>query len=362
MTLVLKNADMAGLLPLDQLVKDMALAFRDLAERQADNAPRVDVASPEDPESGGVVRLSTMQGFVPSLGVAALRFYFSREHWLQAEGTPRIEYSGDYTGLVMLLDAATCRPLAILDDHFQSPLRVAATTAVAADRLARPEASVMALLGSGEQAKAHLIALAAVRDLTEVRVWSPNPEHRAAFADTMATETGIDVRAAVTAEAAVTGADLVTCATNSFGPCFDGAWLSPGAHVALIIVGSTLGRTNPKRGMGEVDRTTYQRSARIVVNNRTDLRNSRQGHLFDLLDEGQLRWEDIHDLGELVTGKAPGRPSPEVITVHGNNRGMGIQFAVSAHLAYREAVRLGRGVELPDELFYTDREGGKWAP
>ncbi len=362
MTLILKNADMEGLIPMPRLVEDMEIAFQELGSGIAETGPRVDVRAVSPGNPNDAVQFNTMQGIVPGLGVAALRFYFSHRLINEVEGAPRVEYAGDYPGLLLLLDLATCRVLAILDDHYQSPLRVAATSAVGAKYLARPDAGVLGMLGSGEQAKAQLLAMTAVRPIKEVRVYSPNPAHRRAFAETMTRRLDVEIRAVDSAREAVEGADIVNCATNSYTPCFDGAWLSPGAHVSLLIVGSSFQGASHEWATGEVDETTYLRSARIGVTMRRDLEESQQGYLYRLLEDGRISRSSVSELGELATGAAHGRVSSDEITVFGNNRGQGMQFAVSARIAYEEAGRRGIGSELPDELFYTDRRGGIWSP
>ena len=124
--------------------------------------------------------------------------------------------------------------LAIIPDGIIQHLRVGASSALAAAAMARPEARTLGLIGAGGQAQAQLLGLAEVRDLSSVRVYSPRPERRGAFAAEMRERLGVSVEAVDSARAAVEGADLVATATNAARPVLDAEWLSPGQHVGYI--------------------------------------------------------------------------------------------------------------------------------
>ena len=357
MTLILKNEQMEALIPMRELIEGMEIAFRDLGNRQAFSTPRSDLLCPAPSEERDSIIFNEMHGVVPSLGVGALRFYFSSARLRDYGDGPRWETPGDYTGLVLLFDIATCRTLAITDDHAHSTVRVAATSAVAAKYLARRDAKIMGLFGTGEQAKAQAMAIPHVRRLEEIRVYSPNAEHRRAFAREMEPRVGVAIRPVDRPGDAVKGAHLVHCATSSQIPVFDGNLLEQGTHVDLIQPGGFHG--TPGTG-GEVDPATYQRANVIVANTRRQIEISQQGFLYGLLSQGQLSWSRIGELGELVAGKFPGRVSDAQITVSCNNHGLGIQFAVSAKLAFDAARKRKIGTDLPEELFFTDRRGGLW--
>jgi thiomorpholine-carboxylate dehydrogenase len=132
-----------------------------------------------------------------------------------------------HLALIMLLDTRTGQPLAVMDGRLITEMRTAAVSAAVTKYLAQPDARVLALLGSGVQAGAHLEALSRVRAFDEVRVWSRNGEHRARFAE----EHGA---VAMEAEEAVRGADVVVTATNALTPILQGRWLKPGAHVNAV--------------------------------------------------------------------------------------------------------------------------------
>ena len=132
-----------------------------------------------------------------------------------------------HLAMIMLFSPDTGEPLAVMDGRLITEMRTAAVSAAVTKRLATPESRVLALLGSGVQAKAHLEALSEVRRFDEVRVWSRTPEHARRFA----AEHGAR---AMDAESAVRGADVVVTATNALNPILKGAWLKSGAHVNAV--------------------------------------------------------------------------------------------------------------------------------
>jgi thiomorpholine-carboxylate dehydrogenase len=163
---------------------------------------------------------------------------------------PRNTSAPTHHATILLFEPETGEPLTSIEGRLITEVRNAAVSAVATDRLARADASVLAIIGSGVQARSHLEALRLVRDFTEVGVWSP---HRAAAS---AGEHGVD--AAASAEAAVRGADVVVTATTSPTPVLSGEWLSPGAHVNAVGAPAPTGGSSTTRCSG-VPRSTWIR-------------------------------------------------------------------------------------------------------
>jgi thiomorpholine-carboxylate dehydrogenase len=126
--------------------------------------------------------------------------------------------------MIALFDRDTGVPLAVMDGGLITEMRTAAASAVATKAMAAPDAKVLAILGSGVQARSHVQAIMEIRDIEEIRVWSRTPASAQKFAD----EVGAT---AMSAEDAVRGADIVVTATSSTVPVLEGAWLKPGAHV-----------------------------------------------------------------------------------------------------------------------------------
>jgi thiomorpholine-carboxylate dehydrogenase len=214
--------------------------------------------------------------------------------------------------VIQLFRPDTGEPLATMDGRLITEMRTGAVSAVATDRLARPDASVLAILGSGAQARSHLEALRLVRSFGHVRVWSPR--RAAAFA----AQFGVDQ--AASAEDAVRGADVVVVATLSRTPVLRGAWLSPGTHVNAV------GAARPD--WRELDDEVLARG-RVFV-------ESREAAARESGDVAASRGI-VAEIGEVVAGSAAGRASATEITVF-KSVGVAVEDVAAASLVYQLAV------------------------
>jgi ornithine cyclodeaminase/alanine dehydrogenase-like protein (mu-crystallin family) len=355
MVLVLKNDQIDGLVPMNEEIEVIEQAFRELGEGVAMNAPRARLRTPWK-EAGGQYYFNNIMGLVPGMKSMALRIDSSFSNQVEVGGTKRRVYPGDFVGLVFLFDMDTCELLAMMDDHVVSTLRVGATSGVATKYLARKDAQVMGLLGAGEQARTQLTAALAVRSLKKVKVYSPTRENRERFAREMSEKCGIEVLPVASAEEAVRKSDIVTAATNTVEPVIEGRWLEDGTHVNSIVGGDGyLARR-------ELDDDTIRRAGFIVVGYKPQIFIDRQAEFADRIERGIVKIEDLHELGELLTGKCRGRKDGKEITLFKNNTGMGIQFAATARLVYEKAKQKGIGTELPLELFMTRRGDKAYSP
>jgi alanine dehydrogenase len=355
MVLVLKNEQMEDLLPMSEEIDAIEMAFRELGEGKAMNAPRARLRTPWK-EEGGQYYFNNIMGLVPGVKSMALRIDSSFSKQIEIGGSKRRVYPGDYIGLVMLFDMDTCEILALMDDHYISTMRVGATSAVASKYLARKDAQVMALLGSGEQAKTQVTAHAVVRELAKIKVYSPTKENRERFAREMSRETGIEIVPVDSAAAAICGSDIVTAATNTVDPVIEGKWLEPGMHLNSIVGGDGF---LPRK---ELDDEAVMKARLIVVGYKQQIFLDKQAEFHDRLERGLIKPEDLHELGELLTGKCRGRKDDREITFFKNNTGMGIQFAATARKMYEKAREKGIGTELPLELFMTKRGDKLYSP
>ena len=302
------------------------------------------------PEPDLVYCLKTMEGALPRTGYMALRLTSDVVSEARIDGVPRREKlprgpGGPSCGLIMLFSVRELAPVAILHDGYIQVNRVACTSAIATRLLAREDAGDLALIGSGGQAWAHLVAIAAVRTLRRVRVFSPNRERRDAFAVRARAELGCPVHAVESARAAVDGADLVVAATNASEPVLHGEWLAPGVHVVSIVSG------DERVQRREIDDEVVRRANVVIVHSKAAAMKLEQGDLAGPVAAGVLSWERMYDLSELAIGEAPRRSAPEDITLFKNNIGLGLQFAAVASRVYDDAVRAGIGRNLPDEWF-----------
>jgi ornithine cyclodeaminase/alanine dehydrogenase-like protein (mu-crystallin family) len=242
----------------------------------------------------------------------------------------------------------TAELLAIMHDFTIEGIRVGATTALGARYLARADATTVGLFGTGKHARTDLEGIALVRPIRQVKVFSPNPEHRQRFAREMSAQLEIDVTAVDEPEAVVRGVDIVCCATNTNTPVLDGRWLEPGQLVTSIV------NSDVVKYRTEVDESTFVRSDLICINDRDSVLANRQRELTEPIERGLFTWEKVHELGDVITGKKAGRERPDDLVLYKNNTGMGIQFAAAGAIVYQEAIKQGVGQQLPSEWFGTD--------
>jgi ornithine cyclodeaminase/alanine dehydrogenase-like protein (mu-crystallin family) len=232
---------------------------------------------------------------------------------------------------IALYDPVSGALLAITDGRYITEARTAAVSAVSVRHMARSDAGVLAIIGSGVQAHSHLEALPLVRKFREIRVWSPNAERLHKFA------THWHVTAAPSAEAAIRGADVVVLATSSNTPVIDDAWVAPGTHI--IAVGAC--RPNTR----EVDPRLVARSLFVADSRAAAMKEA--GDLLMAIEEGHCTTNHIHaELGEVASGAKPGRQSADQITLF-KSLGLAIEDVVSAGLAYRRAIVNGSGIRVP---------------
>lgn len=237
---------------------------------------------------------------------------------------------------ILLLDPETGALLAVMDGRYITEARTAAVSAVSARHLARPRAEVLAIIGTGVQARSHLEALAEVRPLREVRVWSPQAKNRERFVAEMTNRVAVPLRAEATAEAAVRDADLVVLVTASPTPVIDTAWVAPGTHVMSV------GACRPDQR--EMDPALVAR-ARLFVDSR-DAALVESGDVVMGIADGRFAADHLRgELGDVVLGRVPGRNSDEQITVF-KSLGMAVEDVVAADLVLRRAIETGAGTEL----------------
>lgn len=234
---------------------------------------------------------------------------------------------------VHLYEIASGSLLAIMDAQHLTTLRTGATSAVATRRLARSGAAVVALLGSGVEARAQLDAMQADGKVRAARVYSPTAANRERLAADYRTRFGMDIEAVASAEEAVSGADLIVAAVKSTVPVLLGEWLRPGMHVNSV--------GTARRDQREIDPETFKRSARVVV----DTKEGVFGEAGDAVAAREVMTAEAHELSELVVGKAPGRGSADEITLF-KSVGTGIQDIALAALIYQRAVERTVGTDL----------------
>jgi ornithine cyclodeaminase len=241
-----------------------------------------------------------------------------------------------HQGVVMLFGLEHGEPLAILDATSITAIRTAAASGAATDALARKDAGDLALIGSGAQARAHLAAMRVVRRLRRVRVWSRSRDNAELFARAESAALGLSIEVAASAADAARGADLVCTTTSAREPVLEGAWLSPGAHVNAV--GACFAATR------ELDTEAVRRS-RFFTDCRESCLNESGDFLIPLKEGAITEAHLLGEIGEVFTGKAPGRLSPDDITVY-ESLGIALEDLASAHFIHRRAVESGAGTWL----------------
>lgn len=221
MTLYLSEAEVRQFLTLEELIPAMKRALIGFSSGEAIQPVRsmipVDIPAIKSTSTAQQGFLATMPAYSEGLGVKIVTFYPTNAELGIAT----------HMATIFLADPQTGTPLAIMDGGLITEMRTAAVSAVATDLLAATDSKVLAILGSGVQARSHIEALALVREFEEIRIWSRTPEHAVKLADEMGAT-------AVSREQAVRGADVVVTVTSSATPVLKGEWLKPGSHVNAV--------------------------------------------------------------------------------------------------------------------------------
>jgi alanine dehydrogenase len=313
--IVLSRSEVEELLDLDALIDALAAAHAELSEGKASMPPRIAAFARQD----GL--LGAMPSYLPSTGLACklvTLFPHNRDrHTHQA--------------LIGVFDPDNGAPVALMDGTYITATRTAAGSALATRLLAREDARVLAILGSGVQARTHADALGRVRRFDEVRVASRDNRRAAA----LATELG--AIAVESFEEAVRGADVVAATTHAAKPIVLREWLSPGVHVNSV-------GANPG-GSGEVDPAVV-RDALVAVESRASTLAPPPAGAPEFRDGAP---DDVVELGELVNGTRPGRTSEDQITLY-KSVGVAVQDAAAASLVLAAARErsIGREIQLEE--------------
>ena len=241
-----------------------------------------------------------------------------------------------HQGVVMLFGLEHGEPLAILDATAITAIRTAAASGLATQVLARENAGDLALIGSGAQASTHLQAMACVRTLRRVRVFSRSRANAERFAREHAAASPVAVEVASSAEAAVRGADLVCTTTSSREPVLFGRWLEPGTHINAV--GACFPATR------ELDTDAVLRS-RLYTDRRESCENESGDYRLALAEGAITPAHLLGELGDVLTGKVPGRLAPGDVTVY-ESLGIALEDLASAHHIHARAKATGAGTWL----------------
>jgi alanine dehydrogenase len=313
--ILLSQTEVRELLDLDALIDALAAAHRELSEGKASMPPRIAAFA----ERNGL--LGAMPAYLPSAGLACKLVSLFPEN--------RDRHT--HQALICVFDSTNGTPVALMDGTYITATRTAAGSALATRLLAREDAHVLAILGSGVQARTHADALARVRRFDEIRVASRDSGR----AEELAAEIG--GRAVGSWEEAVSGADVVAATTHAAEPIVLAEWLTPGVHVNSV-------GANPA-GRGEVD-PAIVREALVAVEFRESTLAPPPAGAPEFRDGAP---KEVVELGELVAGTKPGRTSLEQITLY-KSVGVAVQDAAAAALVLAAAREqsVGREIELEE--------------
>ncbi|MGH2652448.1 MAG: ornithine cyclodeaminase family protein [Actinomycetota bacterium] len=321
---VLNQDEVRELLPMAECIEVMEGALASLARGEVLLPLRQITWLPD-----GRSALATMPAYAGHLGAVGVKVITV---FPGNEGTELAAHQG----AVLLFEAERGRPLLLCDATEVTAIRTAAVSGVATKHLAREDARDVAILGSGTQARSHLEAMLAVRDVRSVRVWSRTEAHTRAFAERESEARGLRIEVAPSAEDAVRHADLVCTTTSAREPVLLGEWLAPGTHVNAVGFSGKAGR--------EVDTEAVAR-ARLYVDRRESAVNEK-GDVAIPIEEGAIGEDHIvGELGEVLIGSAPGRSSREQITLF-ESAGLAIEDLASAHHLHVKATEKGIGTRV----------------
>jgi alanine dehydrogenase len=345
MGLLLKAEEIKGLVSIEEAIIAVESGFRDQAKHPQFSLPRQRMMT-------GDRRINIHSGGCVDLSVAGTFIHYERHRYTEADQS----YAAAGKRVYMAYDSETAELLTIIVgsiplyafDNNDIATETAITSAVGTRHLARDDCRVMALYGTGRQARRHLKVMCALRPIQKVKVFSRNPENRKEFCRLMQPHVNAEVIAVNDPRDATFGADLIICATGSNVPVLYGDWLEEGQHVTSI-VGSNkellqegLVRS-PRR---ELDDKVLTRADVIIATLRQQAIHDAQGDFIEPIGKGLLKWEDIKDLNSLLAGEVTGRTSAKQITLFKQNSDQGVGFMALARLVHDKARRAGIGMEI----------------
>ena len=322
-TLFIGQDEVKAVLAMPDCIDAVRQALADLARGEGIQPLRPVMWLPD--KVGALGMMPGYLGSIDTIGIKTITVF---------PGNAGTEYDS-HQGTVMLFDAKNGRLKAVLDATEITATRTAAASAVATEQLSRPDSSILAILGAGVQGNTHVRAIPLVRDITEIRVWSRNPDNAVRLVENTSGN-GIKIHPAATVTEAVAGADIVCTTTASPNPILDGEMLEPGMHVNAV--GSSVPFAR------ELDSDAMAKSRIFVDRRESTLHES--GDFLMARDDGAVTEDDIvAEVGQVIVGSHPGREAETDVTLF-VSLGLAVEDIATGDLVYRRALESGQGVSM----------------
>jgi alanine dehydrogenase len=315
--LLLTEEEVQRLLTMDMALEAVEQGLRKMGLDEAQNISRARVQTDHS-------MMHTMAAAAKSLGFMGVKTYVTSR-----KAPTRFQLS--------LYDGKTGALLCLMQADYLGQMRTGAASGVATNLMARPDATEVGVYGSGKQARTQLEAICRVRRVRQVHVYSPSEERRRLFAEEMSAKCQTEVEPTARPERAAENKDIIITATTSREPVLYGHWLAQGTHVNAV--GSNFITKT------ELDVEVFRRCGNVVVDSKEQARLE-AGDFQLPLEEGVLHWTDVHELGQVVTGRYPGRKQPQDITLF-KSLGIAVEDVAAAAKVYAraQAENVGRTID-----------------
>lgn len=364
MTLILSNDDVQSVLTMEIAMQALEEAYRQIARREAVCRPRIDIQIPtKDPQK--MYQWGTMEGGSIS-GYFAIRMKSDVIYEQEYEGARTQEKycvePGKFCGLILLTNIQNGEPLALMNDGYLQHMRVGADSGIGAKYMAREDAEVIGMLGSGGMARSHAESLRLARKIKKIQVYSPTKAHREQYAREISDQLGIEVVPLDNPRDAYKGAHIIAGCTDSAVPIIIGKWLEEGTHVTCVggkPDADTLKRIDLSLRLGTAPAPWGLPELSLPDEYITYAAVPGQNRGFKMKEKGKRAHGVVAEdrallLADLLSGKRKGRSSPKQITYSERGNVQGAQFFAVAGKVYELAKERGLGKELPTEWLLQD--------
>ncbi len=364
MTLILNNDDVKSVLTMEITMKALEDAYREVARSEAVCRPRIDIQIPtKDPQK--IYQWGTMEGGSIS-GYFAIRMksdvVYEQEYLGARTQEKYCVRPGKFCGLILLVDIQSGEPLALINDGYLQHMRVGADSGIGVKHMAREDAEIVGMIGSGGMARSHAESFLLARRIKKIQVYSPTKEHRQQYAKEIEERFRIRVTPLDNPYDVYKGADIIAGCTDSAVPIIIGEWIEPGTHVTCvggkpddetlkrIDISLRLGNAPAPWGLPEFDLPDEYITYAAVPDENAAFRMKRAGKRA----HGAVAEDRAVLLADLLSGNKKGRISSKQITYSERGNIQGAQFFAVAGKAYELAKEKGLGKEIPTEWLLQD--------